>query len=77
MDTELQRYEKQVKLLTDDLHYLWKVDAGLGSFLIDETDERFEDCPEIDHARALVLEAYTIIKDYQHIQLLWVEEQNK
>ena len=76
MDTDLIKYKKSLELFTDDLHHLWEVDAGLGAFLIDET-ECFDDCPEIDKARTLVQEAYEIIKDYQHIQLLWVEEQNK
>ena len=43
MDSELVKYKKSVELFTDDLHHLWEVDAGLGSFLIDET-ECFDDC---------------------------------
>jgi len=76
MDSELQRYKKNIELLTRDLKYLGEADEGLASFLIDET-ECFDDCPEIDHARTLIQEAYDIIRDYRHIQLLWVEEQGK
>ena len=76
MNTDLQKYKKSVELFTDDLHHLWEADAGLGAFLIDET-ECFDDCPEIDRARQLVQEAYQIILDYQKIQLLWVEESSK
>ena len=75
-NTELESYKKSLEGFTDDLHHLWEVDAGLGAFLIDET-ECFEDCPEVDHARTLVQDAYTIIKDYQTVQLLWVEESSK
>ena len=76
MDTELAKYKKALELFTDDLKALWEVDASLGAYLIDET-ECFDDCPEIDNARCLVQEAYDIIRDYQHIQLLWVEESSK
>jgi len=76
MDTELEKYKKQVELFTDDLSNLWHVDESLGGFLVDET-ECFDDCPEIDRARQLVQDAYYIILDYQKIQLLWVEENNK
>ena len=76
MDTDLVKYKKQVELFTEDLNHLMHVDESLAGFLIDET-ECFDDCPEIDKARTLVQEAYEIIKDYQHIQLLWVEEKNK
>ena len=76
MDTELLKYKKQLELFTDDLKALHEVDASLGYFLLDET-ECFEDCPEIDKARTLIQEAHEIIKDYQKLQLLWVEEQTK
>ena len=76
MDTELLKYKKQLELFTDDMKALWEVDASLGYFLLDET-ECFEDCPEIDKARTLIQEAHEIIKDYQKLQLLWVEEQTK
>jgi len=73
MDTELVKYKKALELFTEDLQNLGEVDESLAAFLIDET-ECFDDCPEIDKARYLVQEAYDIIRDYQHIQLLWVEE---
>ena len=76
MDTELLKYKKQLELFTDDLKALGDVDDSLAYFLIDET-ECFDDCPEIDGARQLIQEAYQIIKDYQTVQLLWVEESNK
>jgi len=76
MDTELLKYKKQLELFTDDLKALGDVDDSLAYFLIDET-ECFDDCPEIDRARQLIQEAYQIIKDYQTVQLLWVEESNK
>ena len=76
MDTDLQKYKKQLELFTEDLQNLGEVDESLAGFLIDET-ECFDDCPEIDRARQLVQEAYAIIRDYQTIQLLWVEESSK
>ena len=76
MNTDLQKYKKALELFTEDLSNLWHVDASLGGFLVDET-ECFDDCPEIDRARQLVQEAYAIIRDYQTIQLLWVEESSK
>ena len=76
MDTELSKYKKQLELFTDDLEHLGEVDDSLAQFLIDET-ECFDDCPEIDKARQLVQEAYEIIKDYQKVQLIWVEESSK
>ena len=74
MDTELLKYKKQLELFTDDLKALGDVDDSLAYFLIDAT-ECFDDCPEIDRARQLVQAAYDIIKDYQTIQLMWVDEQ--
>ena len=76
MDTDLEKYKKALELFTEDLKHLGEADESLAGFLIDET-ECFDDCPEIDHARTLVQEAYDIIRDYQTIQLLWVEEQGK
>ena len=76
MDTELLKYKKSLELFTEDLKHLGEVDHSLAVFLTDET-ECFDDCPEIDNARYLVQEAYDIIRDYQHIQLLWVEESSK
>ena len=76
MNTDLQKYMKQLELFTEDLRLLGEVDESLAGFLIDET-ECFDDCPEIDRARQLVQEAYQIILDYQKIQLLWVEESSK
>ena len=76
MNTELQKYKKQLELFTEDLQNLGEVDESLASFLIDET-ECFDDCPEIDRARQLVQEAHEIITDYQKVQLLWVEESSK
>ena len=76
MNTDLQKYKKQLELFTEDLQNLGEVDESLAGFLIDET-ECFDDCPEIDKARQLVQEAYKIILDYQLVQLLWVEEQGK
>ena len=76
MDTELLKYKKQLELFTEDLQNLGEVDESLAGFLIDET-ECFDDCPEIDRARQLVQEAYDIIRDYQIVQLLWVEESSK
>ena len=76
MDTELVKYKKALELFTEDLENLWEVDDSLAQFLTDET-ECFDDCPEIDHARTLVQEAYDIIRDYQLVQLLWVEESSK
>ena len=73
MDTDLIKYKKALELFTDDLKTLGEVDDSLAYFLIDET-ECFDDCPEIDRARQLVQEAHEIIRDYQKIQLLWVEE---
>jgi hypothetical protein len=73
MDTELSKYKKALELFTEDLQNLGEVDESLAAFLIDET-ECFDDCPEIDRARQLVQAAYDIIKDYQKVQLLWVEE---
>jgi hypothetical protein len=74
MDTELLKYKKNLEALDLDLRNLGWVDDSLAEFLIDET-ECFDDCPEIDRARQLVQAAYDIIKDYQTVQLLWVEEQ--
>ena len=74
MDTDLKKYKKSLELFTEDLKHLGEVDHSLSVFLTDET-ECFDDCPEIDNARYLVQEAYDNIIDYQHIQLLWVEEQ--
>ena len=76
MDTDLIKYKKALELFTDDLKTLGEVDDSLAYFLIDET-ECFDDCPEIDRARQLVQEAHEIIRDYQKIQLLWVEESSK
>ena len=76
MDTELSKYKKALELFTEDLKHLGEVDHSLSVFLTDET-ECFDDCPEIDKARTLIQEAYEIIKDYQKLQLLWVEEQTK
>jgi hypothetical protein len=76
METELVKYKKQLELFTEDLQHLGEVDESLAGFLIDET-ECFDDCPEIDRARQLVQDAYAIIRDYQKIQLLWVEESSK
>ena len=74
--SELWKYKKQLDLFDEDLEKLGWVDDSLAQFLIDET-ECFDDCPEIDKARTLIQEAYEIIKDYQKLQLLWVEEQTK
>ena len=74
MDRDLLKYKKALELFTDELKALSEVDDGLAYFLIDET-ECFDDCPEIDKARSLLHDAYEIIKDYQTVQLLWVEEQ--
>ena len=76
MDTDLIKYKKSLELFTDDLKHLGEVDDSLAYFLIDET-ECFDDCPEIDRARQLVQEAHEIIRDYQTVQLLWVEESSK
>ena len=76
MNTDLESYKKSLEGFTQDLQDLWEVSASLGAFLIDET-ECFDDCPEIDKARALLNDAYEIILDYQKLQLLWVEEQGK
>ena len=76
MNTDLVKYKKALELFTEDLKHLGEVDESLAGFLIDET-ECFDDCPEIDRARQLVQEAYAIIRDYQTIQLLWVEEHSK
>ena len=76
MNTDLQKYMKQLELFTEDLRLLGEVDESLAGFLIDET-ECFDDCPEIDKARQLIEEAYKIILDYQTVQLLWVEESSK
>ncbi len=74
--SELWKYKKQLELFDEDLEKLGWVDDSLAQFLTDET-ECFDDCPEIDKARTLIQEAYEIIKDYQKLQLLWVEEQTK
>ena len=74
--SELWKYKNQLELFSADLEKLGWVDDSLAQFLIDET-ECFDDCPEIDKARTLIQEAYEIIKDYQKLQLLWVEEQTK
>ena len=74
--SELWKYKKQLELFDADLEKLGWVDDSLAQFLTDET-ECFDDCPEIDKARTLIQEAYEIIKDYQTVQLLWVEEQTK
>ena len=74
MSTDLQKYKKALEFFSEDLDSLNWVDDSLAAFLIDET-ECFDDCPEIDRARSLVQAAYDIIKDYQTVQLLWVEEQ--
>ena len=76
MDRDLLKYKKALELFTDDLKHLGDIDDSLAYFLIDET-ECFDDCPEIDRARQLVQAAYDIIKDYQTVQLLWVEENSK
>ena len=76
MNSELESYKKSLEGFTQDLQDLWEVDASLGAFLVDET-ECFDDCPEIDKARSLLHDAYEIILDYQKLQLLWVEEQDK
>ena len=74
MNSDLQRYKKNLELFEEDLEKLGFVDDSLAEFLIDET-ECFDDCPEIDRARQLIQAAYDIIKDYQKVQLIWVEEQ--
>ena len=74
MNSDLQKYKKNLELFEEDLDKLGLVDDSLAEFLLDET-ECFDDCPEIDRARSLVQAAYDIIKDYQKIQLMWVEEQ--
>jgi len=76
MDTDLIKYRKALNLFDEDLEKLGWVDDSLAEFLLDET-ECFDDCPEIDKARTLIQEAFDIIKDYQTVQLLWVEEQSK
>ena len=76
MNSDLQRYKKNLELFEEDLEKLGFVDDSLAEFLIDET-ECFDDCPEIDRARQLIQEAYEIIKNYQAAQLLWVEESSK
>ena len=76
MDRDLLKYRKALELFTDELKALGEVDDGLAYFLIDET-EGFDDCPEIAGARQLIQEAYEIIKNYQTVQLLWVEEQRE
>ena len=76
MNSDLQRYKKNLELFEEDLEKLGLVDDSLAEFLLDET-ECFDDCPEIDRARSLVQAAYDIIKDYQTVQLLWVEESSK
>ena len=76
MDTDLVKYRKALNLFDEDLEKLGWVDDSLAEFLLDET-ECFDDCPEIDRARQLVQAAYDIIKDYQKVQLLWVEESSK
>ena len=74
MNSELVKYRKALNLFDEDLEKLGWVDDSLAEFLLDET-ECFDDCPEIDRARQLVQAAYDIIKDYQTIQLMWVDEQ--
>ena len=76
MNTDLEKYKKQLELFTEDLQNLGEVDESLAGFLIDET-ECFDDCPEIDRARQLVQAAFDIIKDYQTVQLIWVEEMDQ
>ena len=76
MNSDLHKYKKNLEALDLDLRNLGWVDDSLAEFLIDET-ECFDDCPEIDKARTLIQEAYEIIKDYQKLQLLWVEEQKE
>ena len=76
MNSDLHKYKKNIEALDLDLRNLGWVDDSLAEFLIDET-ECFDDCPEIDKARTLIQEAYEIIKDYQKLQLLWVEEQRE
>ncbi len=74
MNSDLRRYKKNLELFEEDLEKLGLVDDSLAEFLLDET-ECFDDCPEIDRARQLIQAAYDIIRDYQKVQLLWVEEQ--
>ena len=76
MNSELVKYKKALNLFDEDLGKLGWVDDSLAEFLLDET-ECFDDCPEIDRARQLVQAAYDIIKDYQTVQLLWVEEMDQ
>ncbi len=74
MNSDLNKYKKNLERFDIDLDKLMWVDDSLAQFLLDET-ECFDDCPEIDKARTLIQEAYEIIKDYQTVQLLWVKEQ--
>ncbi len=74
MNSDLHKYKKNLEALDLDLRNIGWVDDSLAEFLTDET-ECFDDCPEIDKARTLIQEAYEIIKDYQKLQLLWLEEQ--
>ena len=76
MNSDLQRYKKNLDLFEQDLEKLALVDDSLAEFLLDET-ECFDDCPEIDRARQLVQAAYDIILDYQKVQLIWVEEMDQ
>ena len=64
MDPLLKIYETDIKFLFDDIAQLETISDNLATFLVDQTEGTFEECPEIDGARNMIHEAVEIIRDY-------------
>ena len=73
MDPLLKMYEMDIKYLYDDIAQLMKITDNLSTFLVDQTEGTFEECPEIDGARHMIHEAAEIIRDYADTQQAWIE----
>ena len=73
MDPLLKMYEMDIKYLYDDIAQLMKITDNLATFLVDQTEGTFEECPEIDGARNMIHEAVEIIRDYADTQQAWIE----
>ena len=73
MDPLLKIYETNIKYLYDDIAELVKISDNLATFLVDQTEGTFDECPEIEGARNMIHEAAQIIRDYADIQQAWIE----
>ena len=73
MDPLLKIYETDIKFLYDDIAQLVKISDNLATFLVDQTEGTFDECPEIDGARHMIHEAAEIIRDYAKTQQAWIE----